>query len=226
MKVTIVVAYNKQVEMTKKFLDTMEKTLLGTVHTISLVLVHGYVADEEDIVHPAVTKFVRVKNIGYCNTINAGLKEVDADTDYVFLTGNDSFPREAGWLDKLVTDAEITKSAIVAPADHLPMSSRFQLIDKTKDRYAYCHMWPSIAWLIPKKVLDEIGLMDERFYGAGYYADDDYCRRVIDKYGPDSIIVVTDIILDHLTSKEGVALGITGQMGDLHIIYQEKWRPK
>jgi len=212
--------------MTKKFLDKMQETTQGSQHIITCTLVHGYVEDEEDIVHPFVTNFVRVKNEGYCKTINAGLKTVESDVDYIFLTGNDSFPRESGWLDKLVEDACVSGTAIIAPADHLPISARFQLVDSVKGRYAYCHMWPSIAWLIPKDVFDEIGYMDERFYGAGYYADDDYCRRVLDKYGPTSIIVVIDVILDHLTSKEGAALGIMGQMSELHTIFEEKWRPK
>jgi GT2 family glycosyltransferase len=222
-KVTIVAAYNTQVELTKRFLDKMQETLKDTKLEVSFVLVHGYVGEEEDIRHPVVTHFIRIKNVGYCSTINAGLAAVSADSDFVFLVGNDSFPRETGWLDSLVEHAIKTGAKIVCPADHLPVDDRRHLITHQDDMYVTANMWPSIAWLIPMEVLQEIGPMDETLYGAGYYSDDDYCLRVKIRYGENQIIVVKNIILDHLTSQEGQKLGITSQMGDLHNIYRRKW---
>jgi GT2 family glycosyltransferase len=224
MNITFIVAYNTQIELTKKFLDAMQKSIEATPDfNYDFILVHGYVDDEEDITHPVVTKFIRVKNEGYCKTINAGLMQVNPDCDYVFLLGNDSFPRNDVWIRDLLSIAQETGAQIIAPSDQTPVANRTHLILSEAKPLYYMRMFPSIVWVMKTSLLHEVGLLDEQFYGAGYYSDDDYCKRVIDKYGKKSIVLASHIILDHLVSQEGKTLNVTHQMSDLYQVYKTKW---
>jgi len=222
--VTIVVAYNTQVEMTKKFLDTIAKYDKDMNIMIDLVLVHGYVGDEEDITHPLITKFVKLKNEGFCKTLNAGLKAIDWPTDYIFMVGNDSFPRDSEWLPKLIKAHKDTGAALICPCDQKSMETRSY--HKETGSYRWGYMYPSIAYLIPIDTFKTIGYLDERFTGAGYYADDDYCRRIRGEYGDDSLVLHTGVVLDHLISQEGKSLNVTNQMGQLGRVFREKWEKK
>ena len=68
--------------------------------------------------------------------------------------------------------------------------------------------------------------MDERFVGACYYSDDDYCRRANDLYGEGCIGRAKKIPFLHEMSVEGKALGVTDQMQINNNIYRDKWRKK
>lgn len=223
--VEIVVAYNTQVAMTKEFLSAMKKTTRSKKLNVTCTLVHGYVGDEEDIKHPFVTQFIKVKNNGFCETINAGLNVVSKDVDYVFCVGNDSFPLENGWLNKLIEAHEETEGAIICPLATAPtekqMSSHFKV---TNEKYHRGDFMPSIAYLIPRRTLDEVGVFDESFTGAGYYADNDYCKRVCNKLGSHSIVTVRGVTLEHRLSVEGKALGTTNHMSMNRKQFEEKWK--
>lgn len=221
MKIEIVVAYNTQVDMTKEFLDVMYKTTRYSKHQIGCILVHGYVEDEEDINHKFVTKFIKVKNEGFCKTLNAGLREVSEDTDYIFFVGNDSFPRERGWLDTLVQIAQQEEVPIVCPADQVSCKSPPRPPKLSRGSLLIYDFYPSIAWLMKRELLDKVGYLDERLTGAGYYADNDYCRRVCLHYGSNCIILTKDVVLDHKLSVEGKSMKITNQMNMNRKQYEE-----
>lgn len=221
-KVSIVCAYNTQIDMTKEFLDNLVETTKYEDIDIECILVHGVVGDEENIAHKFVTNYQIIKNKGFCNTLNHGLKQVAKNSDYVFMVGNDSFPSDEDWLTRLVKAAEETKAKLINPADQNTRRVRPTMY-KEEGKYAYCNFFPSVAWFFPKEVLDEIGLLDERFTGAGYYADNDWCKRITNTYGENQIVVVKDLVMEHRCSQEGKALGITNQMGQLHEVYKAKW---
>jgi GT2 family glycosyltransferase len=226
MKIEIVVAYNTQVDMTKEFLDKMQESLRVTEHTVGCILVHGYVDNEEDIEHHFITKFIKLKNDGFCKTLNAGLMQVSDDTDYIFMVGNDSFPLEQGWLDKLVkAHAQFYADGIISPLATNPPEKAFKhlFVGESTPEYHYANFFPSIAWLFSKKLLDEVGYLDERFTGAGYYADNDYCKRVQEKYNDWGVIVVRGVVLEHRLSQEGKALKVTNQMAHNQKQFNEKW---
>lgn len=222
MKVTIVVAYNKEIQLTKDFLDKMQETTKDCGIDVECVLVHGFVGHEEDIVHPFITKFTRIKNIGFCNTLNAGLKRVSIFTDYVFFVGNDSFPRAKGWLNVLVDIAETTKCPIVCPIDQRGIHK--EQVKKDTPSVGFGNFYPTVAWLIRKDALDKVGLLDEDFTGAGYYSDNDWARRFCNEYGELCIAIAKDVTLDHLCSQEGKALGITNQLGIGSKTFDKKWK--
>lgn len=223
MKTAIVAAYNTQIDMTKEFLNRMQETVDKS--SVYFILVHGYVGDEPDITHPIIDKFIRIKNIGFCNTINEGLKAVPDDCDYIFVVGNDSFPVELGWLDKLIKIQQDTSLPLICPADQWSTRSPRGTETTINGHTVYLNsFYPSIAYLLPMNTFKKIGLFDERFYGAGYYADNDYCDRILAEYGPYTIGLVRDVVLTHRLSQEGQSLNVTRQMGELQVVYLNKLR--
>ena len=229
MKVSLIVAYNTQVDLTKRFLDSILQDTLINETEVEVILCHAYLTAAHHTYraelseHTVVTKYLEFKNIGFCNTMNEGLKQVSADSEYVIIIGNDSFSRGDKWIDTLIAEHKESGAVIMCPRDQNPMSARAHLIAAEDSKFYYCTMFPSIVWLIAKKDMDKIGMFDERFFGAGYYADDDYCRRVTDLFGPFKTVVSKQVILDHLCSQEGKSLNVTHQMGELCQIFKHKW---
>lgn len=226
MKVTIVAAYNTQLEMTKEFLDKMQWSVEDEDLNIHTILVHGYIGDEQDIVHPFVKHHIRTKNVSFCKTLNVGLLAVPKDTDYIFFVGNDSFPVEKGWLTKLINLAKETDGKIICPANDRPgMKAYNQFYLEDKGHYWKCNFFPSVAWLIPMKVFEDIALLDEDYVASCMYADNDYCKRVEQQYGEKQIIVSKHILLEHRVSVEGRVLH--NQSRDMDVngrIFRTKWK--
>jgi GT2 family glycosyltransferase len=227
-KVTVVAAYNNQVEMTRDFLDTMQKhaPLLWNVH---MILVNG--GGPENIEHPFVDQRIDLEtNEGFCKVLNAGLRAVPTDTDYVFFVGNDSFPVDDEWLPNLVKLQKHTEAWMVCPANDNPGMEAYKHLYKIHSSaaglpvpYWEVDFFPSIAWLMPYDKFLQVGLLDERYIRTGMYADDDYCRRIKELGG--KIVVSKHILLKHLLSAEGKALGT--QSEDMRInyrLFKEKWK--
>jgi GT2 family glycosyltransferase len=221
MKITIVCAYNNEIEMTKKFLTNLQE-YAPILWNNYVILVNG--GSSVRIEHQFVDKRIDLEtNEGFCKTLNAGLKEVPADTDYVLFTGNDSFPNYELWLPDLVNLQRLTKAWMVCPANDRPgMEVLRRKCKVDRGDYWEVDMFPSIVWLMPYDKFQQIGLLDERFIRTGMYADDDYCRRIRDAGG--LIVVSTRIMVPHLLSVEGRALGTQPEdMGINRVKFQEKY---
>jgi GT2 family glycosyltransferase len=221
-KVTIVTAYNNKVELTHQFLDNMKHFKMGSDVESKIILVNG--GNSTKIEHDAIWKRIDLPiNIGFCNTLNAGLKEIPEDTDYVFFVGNDSFPVNDGWLSDLIELQKRTGAWMVCPANDNPgMNAYTHLYDKDCGDYYEVQFFPSIAWLMPYDKFKEIGLLDERYIRTGMYADNDYCIRIIKSSG--TIVVSKHILLKHLCSAEGRVLGtVNADMGYNLNLFKEKW---
>ena len=222
MKITIVTAYNKEVELTEKFLNCMQDTLIGQNINSYVVLVNG--GCETKIKHSFVNKRIDLEtNEGFCKTLNAGLIEVPADSDYVFFVGNDSFPVTHTWLQDLVMLQVRTKAWMVCPANDNPgMRAYEHLYTQDKGDYWEVNFFPSIVWLMPYDKFKKVGLLDEQFIRTGMYADNDYCNRV--RLEDGLIVVSKTIMLTHLLSAEGRKLGT--QNTDMMVnyeLYKKKW---
>jgi GT2 family glycosyltransferase len=224
-KVTIVAAYNTKVEMTIDFLSNLQGYTQGVGIEEYMILVNG--GCHTQIEHPFIDKRIDLKtNIGFCNTLNEGLKAVPEDSDYVFFVGNDSFPISSDWLPKLIELQKQTDAWMVCPANDRPgMTVYNHLYTADKGEYWEANFFPSIAWLMPYDKFKEIGLLDEGYIRTGMYADNDYCDRIKEKNG--LIVVSKNILLKHLLSAEGQVLG-TGSV-DMAIngdYYRNKWHSK
>ena len=226
MKVTIVCAYNQCVDMTMKFLDVMDATTKNfreCYNDIEMILVNGGCSTK--IEHPFITTRIDLDvNNGFGPTVNAGLRKVPVDSDYIFYVGNDSFPTTNTWLEELIVLQGKTGAGIVCPANDRPgMEAYNHLYTSSTDDYWTVEFFPSIAYLITKECFDKIGLWDERFIRTGMYGDNDYCRRV--RNAGFSIIVSKHILLNHLLSQESSKCGTIGE--DMNInnqLFIDKWK--
>ncbi len=85
--------------------------------------------------------------------------------------------------------------------------------------------FPTVAFvcvLIPRRTLDTIGLLDERF-DPGMYEDNDYCRRVFN--AGKQIAIADSCYVDHgslrPTFRSGPAVG--AKLEQARKIYMDKW---
>ena len=76
---------------------------------------------------------------------------------------------------------------------------------------------------IPRRVIETVGLLDERF-GLGYFEDDDYCRRV--EAAGHRIACAEDVFIHHRMGASFSKLAAE-QKHDLvernRRLYEEKW---
>lgn len=220
-KVAIVAAYNSRVDVTLEFLaaHTLHRPAGIDLH---LILVNG--GCETKIEHPLIAERIDLPtNEGFCKTLNAGLRAVPADSDFVFFTGNDSFPLDSDWLPRLIHLQQKTGAWMVCPANDNPGMRAYRGL--YKDRHP--HYWevdffPSICWLMPYDLFSKIGLLDEQFVRTGMYADNDYCHRIRAAWG--KIVVSRRILLRHLLSAEGKVLGTACDDSRTNLeLFKAKW---
>jgi GT2 family glycosyltransferase len=93
---------------------------------------------------------------GFARNVNIGLRL--ASGDFLAVVGNDTYV-EAGDVHDLCVDGTVTS----------PLVAEKPSIDPDGFHGAF--------WVIPRPVVDEVGLLDERFEG-GFYEDDDYLQRL------------------------------------------------
>lgn len=224
MKVSIVAAYNQQLEMTKKFLQTMYDTTetYRKDNELEFILVNG--GNKITLEHPIITKTIVLElNKGFSTTVNAGLSEVSKDSDYIFYVGNDSFPIYDGWLLDLIKLQQDTGAGIVCPANDRPGMKAYQhLYSAEFDSYWTADFFPSIAYLITKECFDKVGLWDTGFVNSGMYGDNDYCTRT--RNAGFTIVVSKNVLLKHLLSQEAPKLfNIDLDMQVNHEYFRKKW---
>jgi len=81
---------------------------------------------------------------------------------------------------------------------------------------------PFLCVFIPRRVIDAVGLLDERFTAYGF-EDDDYCRRA--RLAGVETLIYEGCFVDHL-SLPSTFRGAPGAPGDIREgqrIYREKW---
>ena len=219
MKTAIVIPYNTAEEMTLECLSALERTTEQS--DTYCIVVNGYVDEPNPITHGFIDKLVTVKNESYCKTINAGFKEIPLDCDRIFFMGNDSFPKSDDWLLELERIREKYNTVVLSP--DYTIGGKTRAICYNED-ITFHSMIPSIHFYMKIEHFEKVGFMDERFIGACYYSDDDYCRRVTEMYGEERIARCNHLIFEHRCSVEGKALNMTRGMQANYAIYQEKWK--
>lgn len=161
------------------------------------------------------------ENKSFSNSMNAGIKA--STGDYVIIIGNDTFPQTDNWLDRLIHYQTLTGAAIVAPNNTRPGYDTYVPLHMLKDfgEYSTFKMFPAICWLIPRAVIDTVGLFDEQFL-IGTYEDNDYCHRVRKEGG--SIICAKEVMVDHLLSQTVGKFFDTGKIMQENLArYKAKW---
>lgn len=126
--------------------------------------------------YPSIKVIRNDINSGFVKSVNRGIKE--AVGDLVLLLNNDvDVGQNPMWLKKMFDSANKRGLDMCAPAggnldgkyNYIPGESK-----KENDKFTYLPFW---CCLINRKVIDVVGLLDERF-GMGFWDDADYCHRV------------------------------------------------
>lgn len=129
-------------------------------------------------------------NRGFAAGMNRGIEE--AKGDYIVLLNNDTLPSYR-WLDNpLHLLKELPDAGIVGPVSNRvirqqKVKTRFHALGEIHRFCRYYNRLDPEKWrqtallsgfcmIFPRKLIDRIGLLDERF-GVGTYEDDDFCTR-------------------------------------------------
>ncbi len=138
---------------------------MGDRPRLSVVIPHWPLDDEIDaalqrcldsLPHDCEKVIVVNEGTGFARNVNVGLRV--ASGAFVAVVGNDTFVVE-GDVYELCVPGTVTS----------PLVEEKPSIDPGGFNGAF--------WVVPRTVLDEIGLLDERFEGA-YFEDDDYLERL------------------------------------------------
>jgi GT2 family glycosyltransferase len=147
---------------------------------------------------PAICLLANPENLGFAEGNNVGMRHVlSGEADYVFLLNNDTVVAPA-LLDELVATAQADpRVGVVGPKIYyydrrdtlwyagareqwlrrLPATVGLDEIDRGQyDQVRETACVYGTAMLIRRQVLEEVGLLDERFFC--YHEDADFCMRV------------------------------------------------
>lgn len=111
---------------------------------------------------------------------------------------------------------------IVAPSTNVTGQPLQQPGQKTKSGHRVVDKIPFVCVYIPRKVIDVVGLFDERFTAYGW-EDNDYCRRV--RNAGFSIVIDYSVFVDHGSLKSSFR-GDPKRPADIGAgaaIYRQKW---
>lgn len=207
--ISIVSAYYNKEEMTKEFLDNLQKV----TPKVEMILVN---ANSKPIEHSFITKRIDLDhNESFANSMNAGLSK--AKGNYVVLIGNDVFP-EMGWLDDLINLAKRTGAYITAPLNN--QTNMVNYPSDSTEEYFTTLMFPAVCWVISRECLDKIGAFDEQFK-PGCYEDNDYCKRV--ELAGGKIVVDKKTVVKHLVSGTISQFNVSKMMQDNYKRFMNKW---
>lgn len=111
------------------------------------------------------------ENLGWIRAVNQGMRMTSSP--YICIMNNDTVVRTDGWLSGMIDIAASEDGiGLVNPSfDIRKRPANFRPFIEIDFCRGYCV-------LIKRKVMEDIGLLDES-YGMGYYDDDDYSVRAI-----------------------------------------------
>lgn len=117
-------------------------------------------------------------NLGFAGGANAGIQASRGEA--ICLLNSDTIPT-GRWLERMDAVRKRFGAGLVGPYTNRakgPQRKRpiHRWIPHLKLRTRQLPMLPFFCVLIDRRVIDAIGLLDERF-GLGTFEDDDYCRR-------------------------------------------------
>lgn len=218
-KVSIVTAYYKNEDLTKKFINHISQYVDWSM--AELILVN---AGSEEVHHPQTSVLVNLpENQSFSHSMNAGIRA--ATGEYIIVIGNDVFPTDPQWVEKLIQSHKDTGAWIVAPNNDNPGLDVYkrQYMIKEEGSNVYMRMFPAICWLLPKSTIDVVGLFDEQFI-PGCYEDDDYVLRT--KALGGHLVVNKDVMVHHELSSTLKLLDPNKAMNENRQRYITKWGDK
>ena len=191
--------------------------------------------------HPVAVSVLRnASNLGFARGTNQGLRA--AEGEWLVLLNSDVLVTP-GWIDRLIAVAEQPRVGIVGPmtnyagsaAQGLTAPPRYRQVaelDAFAERWRDAHQGETtevdrlvgFCMVVNRRVLDRVGLLDERFE-VGNYEDDDLCRRA--RAAGHRLLVARDVYVHHDGSLTFRANSIDQRacLEQNAARFAEKWRP-
>lgn len=200
MNIAIIILHYKNLQDTLDCLRSIEKQIFNH-DDITVILVDN---DEEPLLNRRISELKRLlknitiltpkNNLGFAKGINLGLRKAmeDKKIDYFLILNNDTIlPRDA--LSKLIAnDADIVSPVLkfkntqgewvydyggkinwwTGRTTHVEKKARGNRQQATESKIDYVS---GCCMLVKRKVLETVGLLDERFFF--YFEDVDFCLR-------------------------------------------------
>ena len=209
MKIAVIMLHFGALETTRQSLKLLRPKLAG----FSLYLINNTPADISSLttILPDTHIIDNRANLGFAKGVNQGIKAAlkDPTITHFLLLNNDLHISFGNLQQLLLTFSKISSAGIVAPILHhtkgYDWGGRFNrwtgLVkhknwdNKPKTVLSVDHV-AGAAMLIPRAVIERVGLLDERYFL--YYEDLDFCLRV--KHAGYTIHINSEIVADHAVS--------------------------
>lgn len=187
----------------------------------------------------SVKVIYNAENRGFAAANNQGLN-MAKDSDFFVLLNNDTAVTP-GWLSRLIFYARRQEVGLVGPVTNfigneariqtqyrdLDEMVRFarRIYSSREPEYFDCDVLAMFCVAFRKEVIEQVGLLDERF-GIGMFEDDDYAKRV--RQAGYRVICAEDVFVHHFGSVSLSRLD-ERQYRELfelnRLKYEEKWGP-
>lgn len=216
-KTSIIVVHYQDIDDTKRCLESIKRWTKGVAYQIIVInnetgnkAVKEYLdgLDEITVHHPK-------ENLGWIRGINKGYKLIDDDSDFVIFANNDTVITEGGWLQRLLNHFKEDVGAVGPTSNYV--------VGRQATIYNHGGIWEESTnvligffMCIRRSVIEQIGLLDERF-GVGGADDFDYSTRI--KEAGYELKIARDVYIHHSGSKS--FLPLLGQEG-----YDKFWKEK
>jgi len=159
--------------------------------------------------HGNITVILNDKNLGFAKANNQGMRV--ATGDYILLLNNDVVLAE-GWLERMicclesdpsigvvgpVTNHAVGQQVVDMPGRHdEPGIRKFAYIQAMRNAGVWfeTHRIIGFCMLVRKRVIEQIGMLDERF-GPGGFEDYDFCLRI--HQAGYRIVIASDVFVYH-----------------------------
>ena len=220
-KTSIIVVHYGELIHTKKCIESIQRWTKGIPYEI--IIIDNMCNNEtKDYFNSIEEKYDNVKvlypgkNIGWIKGCNLGLENISEDSEFIIFSNNDIIITEDGWLQRLLNHFTEDTGA-VGPTTNYVMG-------RQSVQYNYDGLYEEetnyligFFMCIRRKVVEEIGNLDERF-GVGGADDLDYSIRI--REAGYKLKIARDVYVHHSGSKSFMPyLGGTEE-------YNEYWQLK
>lgn len=209
MKIAVIILHYGLIETTKNCLNKLR----SKIEDNDLILINNSSDDITQLskIIKNTTLIDNRQNLGFAKGVNLGITHAlkKKDVKAVFLMNNDSFFAHGGFNQLALVLNKIPSAGIVSPILHhgggydwggkynkwTGMVRHKNWHNKPKTIQPTEHV-AGAAMLISRKLIEKIGLFDERFFL--YFEDLDYCLRAYDNFF--TIHITPSVEVEHLVS--------------------------